>query len=59
MIKYFNGSWILLSVDEGSAQPDQKLVQIRAICEETLKVAHSMKIVKTQDEANAEESDDD
>jgi len=46
-------------LDEGSAQPNAILNQIRNIAEETLKIAHEMKIVKTQDEADQEEANSD
>ena len=46
-------------MDEGSAQPNAILNQIRNIAEETLKIAHEMKIVKTQDEADQEEANSD
>lgn len=45
-------------LDEGSYQPNPVLVKIREIAEETLKAAHDMKLLKTQEEA-AQESDDD
>ena len=46
-------------LDEGSYQPDQNLVKVRHIAEETLKAAHDMKVIKTQEEAVNEDSDDD
>ena len=46
-------------LDEGSYEPNPVLVKVRQIAEETLKVAHEMKVIKTQDEAAQEESDDD
>ena len=46
-------------LDEGSYQPDPVLVKVRGLSEETLKIAHEMKVIKTQEEAAAEDSDDD
>ena len=48
----------LFTVDEGSYEPNPLLIKIRSISEETMNLAHQMKIVKTQDEAAEEESDD-
>ena len=45
-------------MDEGSYAPNPNLVKVRSIAEETLKIGHEMKLIKTQDEA-ARESDDD
>jgi tetratricopeptide (TPR) repeat protein len=46
-------------LDEGSAQPNPILAKIRQLSEETMKIAHSMKLVKTQDEASKETADSD
>ena len=46
-------------MDEGSYQPNAILNQIRNIAEETLKIAHEMKIVKTQEEADEEAANSD
>ena len=40
-------------MDEGSYEPNPTLKKVREISEETLKVAHQMKLIKTQDEAAA------
>lgn len=37
-------------LDEGSYEPDQNLIKVRAIAEETLKVAHDMKVIRLQEE---------
>ena len=37
-------------LDEGSYEPDQNLIKVRAIAEETLKVAHEMKVIRLQEE---------
>ena len=37
-------------LDEGSYAPDQNLIKVRAIAEETLKVAHEMKVIRLQEE---------
>ena len=44
-------------VDEGSYQPDPKLAKVRELSEETLKIAHKLKLLKTVQEADAEDSD--
>jgi hypothetical protein len=44
-------------VDEGSYEPDQKLAKVREVAEETLKIAHKLKLIKTKEEAEAEDSD--
>ena len=54
----FDAFSTIFSVDEGSYEPNPLLIKIRQMSEETLKVAHDMKIVKTQEEAAEEESDD-
>ena len=46
-------------LDEGSYQPDPTLIKIREIAEETLKIAHQMKVIRTQEEADAAGSDSD
>jgi len=46
-------------LDEGSYQPDPNLIKVREIVEETLKVAHQMKVIRTQDEAAQADSDSD
>ena len=38
-------------LDEGSFKPDQNLIKVRAVAEETLKVAHDMNVVRTQEES--------
>jgi hypothetical protein len=45
-------------VDEGSYQPDPKLKKVREVAEESLKIAHNLKLVKTKDEADAESDSD-
>ena len=40
-------------LDEGSYEPDQNLIKVRAIAEETLKVAHDMNLLRTQEESAA------
>jgi len=45
-------------LDEGSYEPNPLLIKIREISEETMRIAHELKIVKTQEEAAQEESDD-
>lgn len=40
-------------LDEGSYEPDQNLIKVRAIAEETLKVAHGMNIIRTEEESAA------
>ena len=47
------------AVDEGSAEPDRNLAQVRVISEEALKKAHEMKIIKSAEEAAQEEDVDD
>jgi hypothetical protein len=51
--------FLFFVVDEGSAQPNPILAKIRQLSEETMKIAHSMKLVKTQDEASKETADSD
>ncbi len=46
-------------MDEGSFKPDETLKKIRVISEEALKIAHDLKLVKTQDEAANEPEKDD
>ena len=46
-------------LDEGSYQPDPNLIKIREIAEETLKIAHQMKVIRTQEEAAQADSDSD
>jgi len=46
-------------LDEGSYQPDPNLIKVREIVEETLKVAHQMKVIRTQEEADLADSDSD
>ena len=45
-------------LDEGSYQPDPNLIKIREIAEETLKIAHQMKVIRTQEEAAADSDSD-
>lgn len=52
-------SSISFAVDEGSFKPDQTLLSIRQISEETLKIAHELGIVKTKEEADEEPESDD
>jgi hypothetical protein len=40
-------------LDEGSYEPDQNLIKVKAIAEETLKAAHDMNVVRTQEESAA------
>lgn len=40
-------------LDEGSYAPDPILIKVRAVAEETLKVAHDMNVIRTQDESAA------
>jgi len=44
-------------VDEGSYEPDKKLEEVSRLADETLKIAHKLKLVKTVAEAEAENSD--
>jgi len=46
-------------LDEGSYEPDQNLVKIREVAEDTLKIAHQMKVIRTQEEADLADSDSD
>ena len=46
-------------LDEGSCEPDQNLQKIRVICEETLKEAHLLGVIKTYQEGVQEEEEDD
>ena len=51
---------IFVAVDEGSYKPDDQLKKVRDAAEETLKIAHSMKIIKTKKEMEDNpQSDDD
>jgi hypothetical protein len=51
-------SVLYLAVDEGSYEPDQKLQKVRQAAEEALKIAHSLKLVKTKEEAEADVDSD-
>jgi hypothetical protein len=53
---YLNSS---ISVDEGSYEPDPQLKKVREMAEESLKIAHSMNLVKTKVEADNEPEKDD
>ena len=59
---WLNPKWtvqaFIVSVDEGSYQPDPKLKKVRELADEALKIAHDMKLVKTKDEAEAESDSD-
>jgi len=46
-------------LDEGSYQPDPTLVKIREIAEETMQIAHKMKVIQTQEEHEAKAADSD
>jgi len=46
-------------LDEGSYEPDQNLIKIREVAEDTLKIAHQMKVIRTQEEADLADSDSD
>lgn len=37
-------------MDEGSYKPDEQLKKVRDAAEETLNIAHSMKLIKTKKE---------
>ena len=43
------------NLDSGSAQPNPTLIKVKGVCEKTLKEAHKMNIVRTQQEAVVEE----
>ena len=40
-------------LDEGSYEPDQNLIKVKAVAEETLKIAREMNVVRTQEESAA------
>merc|ERR550519_2641357 len=46
------------NLDSGSAEPSQTLIKVKDICEITLKEAHKMNIVRTQQEAVIEEEEE-
>ena len=46
-------------MDEGSAEPDKNLAQVKVISEEALKKAHEMKIIRSPEEADIEDEVDD
>jgi hypothetical protein len=50
-------SSLLILVDEGSYEPDKKLQEVSKLAQETLAIAHKLKLVKTVAEAEAEDSD--
>ena len=57
---YYVVNTIIFAVDEGSYMPDDQLKKVRDAAEETLKIAHSMKIIKTKKEMEDNpQSDDD
>ncbi len=45
-------------MDEGSFEPDPTLNRVRQIADETLKIAHSMNLVKTKTEAENDPGSD-
>ena len=46
-------------MDEGSYKPDEQLKKVRHAAEDTLDIAHSMKLIKTKKEADENPQPDD
>ncbi len=46
-------------MDEGSYKPDATLKRIRDISEESLKIAHELNLLKTKEEAEREQAEED